>query len=228
MRIDDARSAAYDLLYEVGAGEAYANLVMPQIITHYELAGRDAAFATELGFGTLRLRGLLDAVLSRCADRTLSRIEPPVLDVLRMGAYQLLAMRVPSHAAVATSVELSRRVTRNNASGLVNAILRKVAAHEREEWERIITEDAEPVAALAAQFSHPAWQIRALGDALGERAEELPQLLQINNTAPDVTLVARAPAQCKTCCAQPRQKWVVGHRTQFACKAWFRDPCPTS
>lgn len=195
MRIDDARSAAYDLLYEVGAGDAYANLVMPQIIEHYELAGRDAAFATELGFGTLRLRGLLDAVLARCADRTLSRIEPPVLDVLRMGAYQLLAMRVPSHAAVATSVELSRRVTRNNASGLVNAILRKVAAKEREEWERLIVADVEPVAALSAQYSHPAWQVRALTDALGARAEELPQLLAINNTAPDVTLVAR-PGAC--------------------------------
>ena len=179
MRIDDARSAAYDLLYEVGAGDAYANLVMPQIIEHYELAGRDAAFATELGFGTLRLRGMLDAVLARCADRTLSRIEPPVLDVLRMGAYQLLAMRVPSHAAVATSVELSGRVTLNNASGLVNAILR----------------DVEPVAAMSAQYSHPAWQVRALTDALGARADELPQLLAINNTAPDVTLVAR-PGAC--------------------------------
>ena len=195
MRVDDARSAAYDLLYEVGAGEAYANLVMPQIIEHYELAGRDAAFATELGFGTLRLRGMLDAVLARCADRTLSRIEPPVLDVLRLGAYQLLAMRVPSHAAVATSVELSRRVTRNNASGLVNAILRKVAAKERAEWERIITADLEPGAALSAQYSHPAWQVRALQDALGARADELPQLLTINNSAPDVTLVAR-PGAC--------------------------------
>ena len=195
MRIDDARSAAYDLLYEVGAGDAYANLVMPQIIEHYELAGRDAAFATELGFGTLRLRGMLDAVLSRCADRALSRIEPPVLDVLRLGAYQLLAMRVPSHAAVATSVELSRRVTRNNASGLVNAILRKVAAKTREEWEALIVVDVAPDAALAAQFSHPAWQVRALGDALAGHADELPQLLYINNTAPDVTLVAR-PGAC--------------------------------
>lgn len=195
MRVDDARSAAYDLLYEVGAGEAYANLVMPQIIEHYELAGRDAAFATELGFGTLRLRGLLDAVLARCADRTLSRIEPPVLDVLRLGAYQLLAMRVPSHAAVATSVELSRRVTRNNASGLVNAILRKVAAKEREEWEQIITADVEPAVALSARYSHPAWQVRALTDALGARADELPQLLTVNNSAPNVTLVAR-PGAC--------------------------------
>ena len=195
MRIDDARSAAYDLLYEVGAGDAYANLVMPQIIEHYELAGRDAAFATELGFGTLRLRGLLDAVLSRCADRTLSRIEPPVLDVLRLGAYQLLAMRVPAHAAVATSVELSRRVTRNNASGLVNAVLRKVAANDREQWEALIGDSEDPAAALAAKYSHPAWQIRALSDALAGHSDELPELLAVNNTAPDVTLVAR-PGAC--------------------------------
>ncbi len=195
MQVDDARRAAYDLLYEVGVERAYANLVMPQIIDHYELRGRDAAFATELGFGTLRLRGFLDAVLAQCADRELSRIEPPVLDVLRLGAYQLLAMRVPPHAAVATSVELSRRVTRNNASGLVNAVLRKVGAHDREAWLPRIEAGLEPVAALAATASHPAWQVRALGDALGTRRDELPLLLQIDNSAPPVTLVAR-PGAC--------------------------------
>lgn len=195
MRVDDARCAAYDLLYEVGVSDAYANLVMPQIIEHYELAGRDAAFATELAFGSLRLRGFLDAVLAKCVDRALSRIEPPIVDVLRLGAYQLLAMRVPSHAAVATSVELSRRVTRNNASGLVNAVLRKVAAREREEWEAIVASDGDEVAGLAARYSHPAWQVRALGDALGAHREELPQLLAIANTAPAVTCVAR-PGAC--------------------------------
>lgn len=195
MQVDEARRAAYDLLYEVGVEQAYANLVMPQIIDHYDLRGRDAAFATELGFGTLRLRGFLDAVLAKCADRELSRIEPPILDVLRMGAYQLLAMRVPPHAAVATSVELSRRVTRNNASGLVNAVLRKVGAHDREGWLPLIEEGLEPMAALAAATSHPAWQVRALGEALGGHRDELPQLLAIDNTAPSVTLVAR-PGAC--------------------------------
>ncbi len=193
MNVDDARRAAYDLLYEVGVEEAYANLVMPLIIDHYELRGRDAAFATELGFGTLRLRGFLDAVLSKCVDREISRIEPPVLDVLRLGAYQLLCMRVPPHAAVATSVELSRRVTRNNASGLVNAVLRKVAAKERATWEQDVTVGLQADAALAAVHSHPQWEIRALQDVLGPA--ELPELLRIDNTPPPVTLVAR-PGAC--------------------------------
>ena len=51
MSIDEPRRAAYDLLYEVGVEDAYANLVMPLILAHYELSGRDASFATELGFG---------------------------------------------------------------------------------------------------------------------------------------------------------------------------------
>lgn len=194
MQVDDARRAAYDLLYEVGVEQAYANLVMPQIIDHYELRGRDAAFATELGFGTLRLRGFLDAVLAQCADRDLSRIEPPILDVLRLGAYQLLAMRVPPHAAVATSVELSRRVTRNNASGLVNAVLRKVGARDREAWDALVAQGNDQLQGLATVTSHPLWQVRALRDALGMHQEELPQLLLIDNTPPTVTLVARPGA----------------------------------
>lgn len=195
MPIDEPRRAAYDLLYEVGAEEAYANLVMPLILEHYELSGRDASFATELGFGTLRLRGLLDAVLAKCLDRELSRIEPPVLDVLRLGAYQLLFMRVPSHAAVATSVDLVRRVTRNNAAGLVNAVLRKVAAREREQWIDVVGAGASEIDRLAITTSHPAWQVRALADALGNARGELPQLLEIDNAPPTVTLIAR-PGAC--------------------------------
>lgn len=195
MSIDEPRRAAYDLLYEVGVEDAYANLVMPQILEHYELSGRDASFATELGFGTLRLRGLLDAVLAKCVDRELSRIEPPVLDVLRLGTYQLLFMRVPSHAAVATSVELVKRVTRNNAAGLVNAVLRKIAARERGEWMDVVGAGASEVERLSIVTSHPAWQVRALGDALGPARAELPQLLEIDNVPPSVTLVAR-PGAC--------------------------------
>lgn len=195
MHIDEPRRAAYDLLYEVGVEQAYANLVLPQILAHYELDGRDAAFATELGFGTLRQRGFLDAVLAKCVDRELSRIEPPVLDVLRMGAYQLLFMRVPPHAAVATSVELVKRVTRNNAAGLVNAVLRKVTARDVATWSEFVSAGLDDVARLAVTCSHPAWQVRALGDALGAARAELPELLAIDNQAPPVTLVAR-PGAC--------------------------------
>lgn len=195
MAVDEPRRAAYDLLYEVGVEDAYANLVMPQILAHYELGGRDAAFATELGFGTLRLRGFLDAVLAKCVDRELSRIEPPVLDVLRLGTYQLLFMRVPQHAAVATSVELVKRVTRNNASGLVNAVLRKVTARDHDAWVDVVSKDLDDTNRLAATTSHPAWQVRALGDALGSARSELPELLAIDNVPPSVTYVAR-PGAC--------------------------------
>lgn len=197
MSIDEPRRAAYDLLYEVGVEDAYANLVMPLILAHYELSGRDASFATELGFGTLRQRGLLDAVLAKCVDREISRIEPPVLDVLRLGAYQLLFMRVPSHAAVATSVELAKRVTRNNASGLVNAVLRKVAAREYATWIDLVGSDLPELERLAVTTSHPMWQVRALGDALGAARNELPALLAVDNQPPTVTLVAR-PGACTT------------------------------
>ena len=195
MPIDEPRRAAYDLLYEVGVEDAYANLVMPQILEHYELSGRDAAFATELGFGTLRLRGFLDAVLAKCVDRELSRIEPPVLDVLRLGSYQLLCMRVPSHAAVATSVELAKRVTRNNASGLVNAVLRKVAARDRDAWVEVVSAGLDELQRLAVTTSHPAWEVRALAEALGSARDELPALLAIDNLPPTVTYVAR-PGAC--------------------------------
>jgi 16S rRNA (cytosine967-C5)-methyltransferase len=195
MHVDEPRRAAYDLLYEVGVEDAYANLVMPQILAHYELSGRDAAFATELGFGSLRQRGFIDAVLAKCVDRELLRIEPPVLDVLRLGAYQLLFMRVPSHAAVATSVELVKRVTRNNASGLVNAVLRKVAARDKDNWTNAVASGKDEIERLAATLSHPAWQVRALADALGSARAELPRLLDIDNLPPSVTLVAR-PGAC--------------------------------
>lgn len=208
MSIDEPRRAAYDLLYEVGVEDAYANLVMPQILEHYELSGRDASFATELGFGTLRLRGLLDAVLATCVDRELSRIEPPVLDVLRLGTYQLLFMRVPSHAAVATSVELVKRVTRNNASGLVNAVLRKVAARDREQWIDLVGHKESEIERLSIVTSHPAWQVRALADALGAARSELAQLLEVDNQPPAVTLVAR-PGACDV------RELLVGDRAEL-------------
>ena len=75
--------------------DAYANLTLPGLLRERGLDARDAAFATELAYGTLRGRGTYDAVLAACVDRPLDQVDPPVLDLLRLGAHQLLAMRVP-------------------------------------------------------------------------------------------------------------------------------------
>ena len=88
---DPARLAAYELLRAVAAEDAYANLVLPRLLTARGLSGRDAALATELAYGTLRGRGSYDAVVAACSSRPLAAIDPALLDVLRLGTHQLLA-----------------------------------------------------------------------------------------------------------------------------------------
>src|SRR5262245_5010346 len=78
--VDPARLAALELLGAVRVRDAYANLALPSILRRHRLRDRDAALATELGYGTLRAQGLLDAVIEACAERPLNRIEPPLLD----------------------------------------------------------------------------------------------------------------------------------------------------
>src|SRR5437762_738896 len=121
-RIDPARLVAFEVLRAVRERDAYANLVLPALLRERGLTGRDAAFATEPGYGPLRGLGTYDAVIAACSARGLDKIGPPVRDVLRLGAHQLLATRVGAHAAVATSVDLARETAGPGPSGFVNAV----------------------------------------------------------------------------------------------------------
>lgn len=187
---DPSRGVAYDVLRAADERDAYVNLLLPQLLRERGIVGRDAAFATELVHGTLRLRGTYDAVLDSLVGRPL---DPEVRDVLRLGAHQALSMRVPSHAAVSTSVSLVRRVVGHKPAGLVNAVLRKVAADDLDTWVERLTEGLEPDDALAVRRSHPVWVVRALRSALRavDAADELDALLEADNRPPKVTLVAR-------------------------------------
>jgi 16S rRNA (cytosine967-C5)-methyltransferase len=171
---------------------AYANIVLPQILRERGVHGRDAAFATEITYGTLRGLGTLDMILAKAADRTVERIDPPARDALRLGAYQLLHTRVPAHAAVAETVELVREVA-PGAIGFANAVLRRVTEHTYDEWVEIITppESEDPIAHLAVAWSHPQWIVRAFSEALGGDLAETAQLLAEDNERPPVHLCAR-------------------------------------
>ena len=188
---DPARLAAYDVLKAVRTEDAYANLVLPQVLRTHGLDGRDAAFATELVSGTLRRQGTYDVVIDACLDR--GRVKPRLRDVLRLGTHQLLAMRVGDHAAVSTSVDLARARTGQRDAGLVNAVLRKVAAHDLDGWVAQLAPEAgtDPIGHLAVAHSHPRWVVVELSRALGERAGELVDVLAADNEAPQVVLVAR-------------------------------------
>ena len=195
---DPARLAAYTLLRAVDDG-AYANLELPNVLRRNHIDGRDAAFATELSFGSIRWRGLYDRFIAVAADRPVDRLDPGVRDTLRLGAHQLFGMRVPEHAAADQTVALARQVNGAGPAGLVNAVMRRLSERSREDWVEAVVIEDDPVAAVAARQSHPEWLVRALRQALlghgastaDTVADDLARLLEIDNVAPLVALVAR-------------------------------------
>jgi len=193
---DPARAAAYEVVHAVHADGAFTNHALPAALRRHGLTGRDAAFATELAAGTVRRRGLYDAVLAACLDRPLERVDPPVLDALRLGVHQLLGMRVPPHAAVGTTVDLVRQQVHRGAAGFANAVLRRVAADDLDAWVARLAPDAadDPLGHAAFVHAHPQWVVEALAEALtrdGRGEEDLAALLEADNTPARVTLVAR-------------------------------------
>ncbi|WP_432995627.1 RsmB/NOP family class I SAM-dependent RNA methyltransferase [Dactylosporangium sp. CA-233914] len=186
--IDPAREAAYEAVAAVHRDDAYANLVLPGLLRENGVSGRDAAFATELTYGTLRQTGTLDAIVAAAADRAMDRIDPPVRDALRIGAYQLLHMRVGAHAAVATTVDLVRSLV-PGAAGFANAVLRRVGESDRAAWLQRLA-PADPVARAALVHAHPAWIVNAFADALGS-LDEAELALDADNLPPPVHLCAR-------------------------------------
>ena len=211
-RPDKVRQLAYRVIRQVTSEDGYANLVLNKALRDQRLSGRDAAFCTELVHGTLRWQGTYDAVLARCVSRPLADLDPELLDLLRLGAHQLLRMRVDSYAAVSEMVTLTRAEVGQSRSGLVNAVLRKVSQRSLEQWISTIapSPDEDPFGYLALAKAHPRWIIEAFADSLpsdlpnpltseepGVRphgssdASALEELLDADNEPPRVTLVAR-------------------------------------
>ena len=191
--LDPARQAAFDLLRAVSERDAYANLALPALLRERGITGRDAAFATELAYGTCRTRGLLDAVISAAAGRPPEKIDPVLLDLLRLGAYQLLRTRVEQHAAVSTTVEQAGIEFDSARAGFVNGVLRTIAGRDEQAWveELAPPADTDPVGHAGFVHAHPRWIAQAFADALGADAGELDALLASDDERPLVHLAAR-------------------------------------
>lgn len=194
--LDPARQAAFDTLRAVSERDAYANLILPALLRERGITGRDAAFATELAYGTSRTRGQLDAVIAAAANRPVEDIDPVLLDLLRLGAYQLLRTRVEDHAAVTTTVSAAKAEFDSVRGGFVNAVLRKIAGDDLDGWLAEVAPDAakDPVGNIALRNAHPRWIAQAFADALGADAAELPEVLAADDARPQVHLAARPGA----------------------------------
>ncbi|MDG4668937.1 rRNA small subunit methyltransferase B [Mycobacterium sp. 236(2023)] len=195
-KLDPARQAAFDVLRAVSERDAYANLALPALLRERGISGLDAAFATELTYGTCRARGLLDAVIVAAAGRPADRIDPVLLDLLRLGAYQVLRTRVDDHAAVSTTVEQAGLEFDTARAGFVNGVLRTIARRDEASWvaELVPPVATDPVGHLAFVHAHPRWVAQSFADALGARAGELRDLLASDDSRPEVHLVARPGA----------------------------------
>ena len=187
--VDPVRRVAFDALRSVHADDAYANLVLPPLLTQRRITGRDAAFATELLAGTCRLEGTYDQILVAASGRAIGSLQPAVLDLLRLGCHQLLSMRVPTHAAVAATVDLAAATVGERVTGLVNAVLRKVAARSYEEWTDELSVGLDDLDALALRTAHPRWIAAAYADLLP--AGEVETALLADNDSAAVSLVVR-------------------------------------
>ncbi|MGV8896526.1 MAG: RsmB/NOP family class I SAM-dependent RNA methyltransferase [Rhodoglobus sp.] len=188
-----ARRIALDVIMAVRDSDAYANLLLPVRLGRAKLSEADAGLATELTYGTLRMQGYYDRVIAMAANRSTDKIDPAVLDVLRLACHQLLSMRVAQHAAVDESVELAKTVGSNSAVGFVNGVLRTITRTDADTWrERVLAEAESGEEALAFEFSHPLWVTRAFRQVLVAegREAELEGALAADNVAPRVSIAA--------------------------------------
>ncbi len=191
--LDPARAAAFEVLRAVSERDAYANLALPALLRQRGISGRDAAFATELTYGTCRSKGLLDAVIGSAAGRPPDAINPVLLDLLRLGTYQLLRTRVDAYAAVSTTVEQAGFEFDSARAGFVNGVLRTVAGRDEKSWVDELAPDptVDPIGHAAFVHAHPRWIAQAFADALGASAGELDALLASDDKRPQVHLAAR-------------------------------------
>ncbi|KQR98672.1 methyltransferase [Williamsia sp. Leaf354] len=196
--VDPVRAVARDVLRAVRERDSYANLVLPALLRERKITGRDAALATELAYGTCRSAGTLDEIIASAAGRPVADIDGTVLDVLRLGAYQLLRTRIGAHAAVSTSVDLIRSEAGQGPAGFCNAVLRKISQRDEDLW----TDELAPTMAddlighLAFRYAHPRWIAEVFAEALSApdapvRAGELQAALAADDERPLVHLVAR-------------------------------------
>jgi len=188
-RPDASRLLAFDILNEVNQNGGYSNLLLPKALAQSNLDERDRGFVTELVYGTLRMQGRHDWILSKASDRPWIEVDPALVDVARLGAHQLFEMRVPTHAAVSATVELGRKVLGESKASFLNAILRKISQKSLDDYLFEILEIKDDIQRLSVLHSHPQWIISAYLDQLGN-LDEVEKLLIANNRAPRPTLVS--------------------------------------
>ena len=179
-----ARDTALRVLSAGRTASAWADASLKAQLRRDGLSGADSALATRIVYGVLQNRALLDFYLGAYCSQKLGRLQPPLADILRIGAYQILFLdKVPDRAAVNESVELAKKNGRGAASGLVNAVLRKLSLNKA---QLPAIPERDEAQALSIRYSHPKWLVRRLLALLGR--EEAESFLAADNAVAPLTV----------------------------------------
>lgn len=184
MAVDAAREAALKVLYEVNEKGAYSNIALNRQLESGNLQGVDRAFVTELVYGVLKWKLTIDRTIQKFSSIRLKKISPWILNILRLGVYQLLyTSKVPESAACNESVRLAARHGHSASSGFVNAVLRNIA---RNRGNLKLTDDSNRAEYLSVKYSHPEWMVDKFMKLFGDEFTE--SLLDADNGIPDFSV----------------------------------------
>ena len=183
--IDKTREIALKTLYKIDKEQAYSNIVLNEEIkqNRKNLTEKDIGLISEIVYGVTTWRLTLDEIIKKYSKIRLKKISPWILNILRMGAYQIIFLdKIPKSAAVNESVNLAKRYGHSSSSNFVNAILRKIEKSNYEEFSQI-TDDIERISKTT---SMPEWIIKELLKNNG--VEEVEQICTNSNLKPQITI----------------------------------------
>ncbi|KAL9316750.1 hypothetical protein ACSQ67_017751 [Phaseolus vulgaris] len=192
MRIEFGGAFA-DLLNEKGKGSGENEMGYVQRTLGFrtrELNHHDLRLVTDIVGGTIRWRRYLDHLInSLCLEKDISSMEPLLLQILRIGFYEVVKLDMPPYAVVDENVELAKVALRPGAGNMVNGILRKLVVLKENgtlPLPKVEGDDRAQARALATLHSHPVWMVRRWTKYLGQ--EEAIKLMIWNNSEPSFSL----------------------------------------
>jgi 16S rRNA (cytosine967-C5)-methyltransferase len=189
MPVDPARETALKILYDINENGAYSNLSVNKHLEAYDFKSIDRAFITDLVYGTTKWKLTIDWMIEKFSNIRLRKLSPWVLNILRMGIYQLnYTDRIPVSAACNESVRLAKRYGHAASSSFVNAILRNISRAIEAGSDELKLPDPEKnqIEYLCIKYSHPKWMVEKWLERFGFDFTE--DLLNCNNRIPDFSV----------------------------------------
>lgn len=182
---DKARAIAYKILTEIDIDEAFSNISLNRELSQANLEARDRGLTTELVYGVLRMRGHLDYIINQFSKRSVDQLDAGVRNLLRMGIYQIKFLdKIPTRAAVHTTVELAKKDFHQGITKFINGVLRNIDRNLHQ--IKFPDPKKDPVGFISTYYSHPEWLVQKWLDRFG--FTETVELCEANNQVPDLII----------------------------------------